>query len=657
VVFQWSRDMRVSFAALVLFLAPVAAAATLPSAGLAAASVRPAAGIQLRSTATMRLRGGSDPLASVTKATKPIAGQKPGTSGLRKKTKEFMSENYLANFVQATFNSLHAAGSPIKGGTLVISGDGRFYNRDAIQIITKMAVAQGVDRIWIGQGGLLSTPAASAVIRARDGGFKPFGAFILSASHNPGGIDEDFGIKFNGENGGPAPEKVTEQIFEETKTLSELLAADDFPTIDVDTIATTEVKSADGSRTVIVEVFDPTEDHVNVLRECFDFEALKTLVARPDFSLCYDSMSGVQGPYAKKVLCEILGAPESCLINCEPKEDFGGPTSPSHGHADPNLANARELCDRMGVAKDGAAITGQAEEPPTFGAAADGDADRNMILGSRFFVSPSDSLAVIVDNADLIPYFQPKGGILGIGAKGGLKGAARSMPTSCALDHVCKAKNIPFFETPTGWKFFGNLMDTPKYTPFICGEESFGTGSNHVREKDGMWAVLAWLQILAVKNKDASKPLVTPEDICKAHWGKYGRNYYGRYDYEGVDLDKANAMMARMADMVGKWPADSFGDYTLQLADNFEYNDPVDGSVSKNQGIRFIFTDGSRIVFRVSGTGVVGATVRLYLEKYEAKDGNLDQSPLEVIKALGELALKLAEVKEFTGRDAPSLVT
>jgi phosphoglucomutase len=574
---------------------------------------------------------------------------------LRKKTRDFMKPNFLANFVQSVFDSLEEVKAPVKGGTIVISGDGRYFNKEAIQIIAKIAVAAGVGRIWIGQDGLLSTPATSAVIRSRAGGFKAFGAFILSASHNPGGIDEDFGIKYNCENGGPAPEKVTDLIFDKTKSITEIRSAEDFPSIDISTIGTQTISSADGSRSVVVEVFDCTEDHISVLKQCFDFDAIKGLFKRPDFSFCYDSLHGVQGPYARKVFVETLGAPESALLNCVPKEDFGGHDCPSHGHADPNLANARELCDRMGVAKDGQPITGQAQEPPSFGAAADGDADRNMILGTRFFVTPSDSLAVIVDNSELIPYFQTKRGLFG--SKGGLKGAARSMPTSCALDRVCKAKNIPFFETPTGWKFFGNLMDTPKYTPFICGEESFGTGSNHIREKDGMWAVLAWLQILAAKNADPTKPLVTVEAIVKEHWAKYGRNYYARYDYEGVDLAGANKMMQRMADMAGKWPADAFGSFVLEKADMFEYLDPIDGSLSKNQGIRFIFADGSRIVFRVSGTGVVGATIRLYLEKYEAPTGDLTKNPLEVVKSLGELAARLAQITDFTGRDAPSLVT
>ena len=487
----------------------------------------------------------------------------------------------------------------------------------------------------------------SAVIRSREGGFKAFGGFILSASHNPGGIDEDFGIKYNSENGGPAAEKITDVMLAKTKEVKEIRTAAGFPEVDVTKVGIQRVSSPDGSRTVTVEVFDPTEDHVSVLEGCFDFEAIKALMARPDFTMCYDSMHGVQGPYAKRVLCEILGAPESALMNCEPKEDFGGPSTPSHGHADPNLANARELCDRMGVSKDGSAVSGQASEPPSMGAAADGDADRNMILGTRFFVTPSDSLAIIVDNADLIPFFTRQGGI---------KGAARSMPTSSALDRVCTAKAVPFFETPTGWKFFGNLMDTPKYTPFICGEESFGTGSNHVREKDGMWAVLAWLQILAVKNADTSKQLVGVEQVARAHWASYGRNYYARYDYEGVDLNKANAMMKRMADMAADksaWPAG----HEWSTIDTFEYNDPVDGSVSKNQGQRFILADGSRIIFRLSGTGVVGATVRLYLDKYEPPTGNLGMHPHKVVESLGKLALEISQLADFTGRNSPSVIT
>jgi len=588
-------------------------------------------------------------LSVSTEATSPIAGQKPGTSGLRKKTKEFMGKNYLENFVQSTFDALKSSNVPIEGGTLVVSGDGRYYNKEAIQIISKMAVANGVKTIWIGKDGLLSTPAASAVIRCREGGFVPFGAFILSASHNPGGIDEDFGIKFNCENGGPAPEKVTNDIFENTKTIKEYKICKGFPSIDIATCGTSLV---DGK--IRVDVFDPTDDHVGLLMKVFDFDAIKKLIARKDFSMVYDSMNGVQGPYARRVFVEELGAPESVLMNAIPKEDFGGKASPSHGHADPNLTYAVELVAKMGTNKTGEKV-GSPDGVPEFGAAADGDADRNMILGKQWFVSPSDSLAIIAANSNCIPFF-----------KGGLKGAARSMPTSGALDLVCKKKKIPCFVTPTGWKFFGNLMDsgderyfpeTENYTPFLCGEESFGTGGNHVREKDGMWAVLAWLQILASKNKDESKPLVTVEDITKEHWKVYGRNYYCRYDYEGVESDPANTMMKNLTEKCKSMKGQEIKGMKVDSAENFEYNDPVDKSVSSNQGIKIIFTDGSRIIFRLSGTGSAGATIRLYLEKYEKASGDLTLSQFEVVKPLAEIALEISELPKLTGRSSPTVIT
>jgi len=584
-----------------------------------------------------------------TEATQPIEGQKPGTSGLRKKTKVFMGKNYLENFVQSTFNALKQTGVPVEGGTLAVSGDGRFYNKDAIQVIIKMAVANGVKTIWVGQGGLMSTPAMSAVIRNREGGFAPFGGFILSASHNPGGIDEDFGIKFNCENGGPAPEKVTDKMFENTKAITEYKTCKGFPTIDIETCGTYLVDSK-----IRVDVFDCAQDHVDLLQKVFDFEAIKQLIARKDFSMVYDCMNGVQGPYAKRVLCKELGAPESAMMNAVPKEDFGGHSSPSHGHADPNLTHAVELTAKMGIDKGGNRV-GSPDSAPEFGAAADGDADRNMILGKQWFVSPSDSLAIIAAYADVIPYF-----------KGGLKGCARSMPTSGALDLVAKKKKLPCFVTPTGWKFFGNLMDsgdenyfpdTKVYTPFLCGEESFGTGSNHVREKDGMWAVLAWLQILASKNKDDSKPLVTVEEITKAHWKTYGRNYYCRYDYEGVETEPANKMMANLTEKCKDLKGKEMKGMKVASAENFEYKDPVDKSVSSNQGINIIFTDGSRIVFRLSGTGSAGATIRLYLEKYEPSSGNLDQSQFDVVKPLAELALEISELPQLTGRDSPTVIT
>mmetsp|Transcript_15483 Transcript_15483/g.21367 ORF Transcript_15483/g.21367 Transcript_15483/m.21367 type:complete len:591 (+) Transcript_15483:80-1852(+) len=589
----------------------------------------------------------ADQLAVEVKETKPFDGQKPGTSGLRKKTKLFMQTNYLENFVQSTFNALLEAQAPVEGGTIVVSGDGRFHNSTAVQTIVKMAVAHKVRRVWIGSNGLLSTPAVSAVIRERGGGFQAFGGFILTASHNPGGIDEDFGIKYNCENGGPAPEKLTDAIFQHTTSLTQIRIASQFPDIDIDTLGRTQVGDVE------VEVFDCTEDHLSLLfGRCFDRDKIARLIQRPDFSMKLDSLHGVQGVYAQKVFVEMLGAPASCLMNSVPREDFGGPSSASHGHADPNLRNAAEVCSLMGINPDGS-VNPSVESCPSFGCAWDGDADRNMILGDRFFCTPSDSLAVIVFYAArAMPFFQD-----------GLKGVARSMPTSCALDLVAKKLGVPCFEVPTGWKFFGNLMDSsavfsgPDYTPFICGEESFGTGSNHVREKDGMWAVLAWLSILAFRNPDPAQPLVGVGQVVREFWEEFGRNHYVRYDYEGVDKGKAEALMARMASGAALEETEDLHGFTVATADVFEYTDPVDGSVSENQGVRYIFTDGSRIVFRLSGTGVEGATIRLYLEKYEPKEGLLDQFAPDVVKSLAELALSLSKMEELTGRDQPSVIT
>jgi len=589
-----------------------------------------------------------------TVTTTPIDGQKPGTSGLRKKTKVFMSENYLQNFVQSVFDALSAESVPMVGGTLVVSGDGRYFNPEAIQIIVKMAAAAGVGRVWIGTGGLLSTPAMSAVIRSRArglAGMAPFGGLILSASHNPGGIDEDFGIKYNCENGGPAPEKVTDLIYKNTTTITSYKTCNGLPTIDVTTPGMYDLGTAE--KPFKVEVFDCVEDHIALLKQVFDFGAIKKLFARPDFSFCYDSMHGVQGPYAKSIFVGEFGAPASALMNCDPKEDFGGHDTPSHGHADPNLTHAVELVAKMGLDKTGLPIA-TTSEPPVFGAAADGDADRNMIMGSRFFCSPSDSLAVIVANAACIPYY----------AKG-LKGCARSMPTSCALDRVAEKLKIPYFEVPTGWKFFGNLMDsgtpafptTPCYTPFICGEESFGTGGDHVREKDGMWAVLAWLQILAAKNPDPSKPIVGVDAVCMEHWKEYGRNYYARYDYEGTDKPKSEEMMKAMVDAMPSLIGTTHAGLKIEKADMFAYSDPVDGSLSKNQGVRFMFEGGSRFVFRLSGTGVAGATIRMYLEKYEPPTGDLNQHPFTVVKPIADIALSISKLTEFTGRTEPSVIT
>jgi len=588
------------------------------------------------------------PLEVSTLKTAPIPGQKPGTSGLRKKTKEFMNGYYLHNFVQSVFNALFAEKVPVKGGTLVVSGDGRFWNKEAIQIIIKIALANGVGRVWLGTNGLLSTPAVSAVIRTRGGGFEPFGGFICSASHNPGGITEDFGIKYNCENGGPAPEKLTDKMVEYTGSISEILMCERLPPIDLSKPAVYTI----GDR--IIEVFDSVEDHLNLLQECFDFGQIRQLIARPDFSFVYDSMCGVQGPYATKILEEVLGGKPGSCINATPREDFGGPSSPWHGHADPNLTYAVVVVETMGLDKHGNKIC-TSKPVPTFGAAADGDADRNMILGSQFFVSPSDSLAMIVANADCIPQFQ---------RAGGLRGCARSMPTSTALDRVAKKKGLAYFEVPTGWKFFGNLMDSgtsyfpngETYTPFICGEESFGTGSDHIREKDGMWAVLAWLQILAAKTLSSGR-LVTVEDVAKAHWAEYGRNYYARYDYEGLFKPKAEEMMKAMAEKAGTMAGTSIQGMQVSSSDVFEYFDPVDSSISKNQGLRYIFSDGSRIVFRLSGTGVAGATVRLYLEKYVPPGGNLSLHAFDVVKPLAAIAMEISRLAWYTGHSAPTVIT
>lgn len=573
--------------------------------------------------------------------TKPYDGQKPGTSGLRKKVKVFIQPHYLQNFVQATFNALSA--DKIKGKTLVVSGDGRYFSKEAIQIIIKMSAANGVKCVWVGQNGLLSTPAVSAVIRERVGkdGFKASGAFILTASHNPGGPNEDFGIKYNMENGGPAPEGVTDKIYENTTTIKEYLIAEDLPDVDISKIGVSSFSGPDGP--FEVEVFDSTETYVKLMKSIFDFEAIKKLLSFPKFSFCYDALHGVAGVYAKCIFLEELGASESSLLNCTPKEDFGG------GHPDPNLTYAKELVQRMGLGK-----SNTEGEPPEFGAAADGDADRNMILGKRFFVTPSDSVAIIAANAvGSIPYFS-----------GGLKGVARSMPTSAALDVVAQHLNLKFFEVPTGWKFFGNLMDAGLCS--ICGEESFGTGSDHVREKDGIWAVLAWLAILAHKNKDnlSGEKLVSVEDIVRQHWATYGRHYYTRYDYENVDAGGAKELMAYLVnlqsnlDEVNKIVKGVRSDVSKVIrADEFEYKDPVDSSVSKHQGIRYFFEDGSRLVFRLSGTGSEGATIRVYIEQYERDPAKTGRDSQEALKPLVDVAIKLSKMQEFTGRSEPTVIT
>ena len=578
-------------------------------------------------------------------ATTPFEGQKPGTSGLRKKTRVFLQEHYLENFVQATFDVVCPAGK-----TLVVGGDGRYHNDVAVQTIVRMAKANGVGKIITGVNGIMGTPALSALVRDR----KAFGGIILTASHNPGGIDEDFGIKYNVSNGGPAPSGVTKAIYERTQIIEKY--AIDATLNDIDLSAPGTVSSGDAFS---VEVVDPTDQYTALMKEVFDFDALRGFLARSDFSFVYDALHGVAGPYAKRIFGKELGVSAESLRNCDPLPDFGG------HHPDPNLTYAPQLVKTMGLQRDGTVLPG-AEDVPSFGAAADGDMDRNMVLGAKFFVTPSDSVAIIAANAkDAIPYFSKRGGV---------KSLARSMPTSQALDLVAKDLGVPLFEVPTGWKFFGNLMDSAEvfgqedYTPLICGEESFGTGSSHIREKDGVWAVLCWLSILSKRNESTDLgSLVSVGDIVQAHWKKFGRNVYCRYDYEGVDKVDALKMMARLTGMMEMWKMSGKnptalpgGAFTLTKADEFEYHDPVDGSVSSNQGWRFIMSDGSRFVFRLSGTGSVGATVRLYLERYIAPDATEDVLFGNVQSALGTLvatALEVSQIKAYTGRDAPTVIT
>jgi len=453
-------------------------------------------------------------------------------------------------------------------------------------------------------------------------------------------------IKYNCENGGPAPDELTDSIYAKTTGIKTYKICKDFPSIDLSKPGVTTVVAEDGSSEVSVEVISTTESHVNLLKTVFDFDAIKSLLDRPDFSMIYDSMHGVNGPYAKAVFVDDFGQPESVLMNAVPKEDFNG------GHADPNLTYAKELVAIMGLNRKGEIIDTGDRPVPSFGAAADGDADRNMILGSKFFVSPSDSLAVIAAKANSIPFFK---------AQGGLKAVARSMPTSGAVDRVAKDLNFDLFETPTGWKYFGNLMDSKAvyggkdYTPFICGEESFGTGSDHVREKDGIWAVLAWLSILAAENTDASKPLVSVEDIVTAHWEKYGRNYYCRWDFEGVEKSKAEAMMDKMRSEFGEYKGKKIDSYEISCADDFAYTDPVDGSYATGKGIRFLMTDGSRIIFRLSGTAGSGATIRMYIEQYEPD--KIKAVASEALSGLVRIALDICAIKEFVGSEEPTVIT
>jgi len=535
--------------------------------------------------------------------------QKPGTSGLRKKVKVFQQMDYLQNFVQSIFNCL----PNLEGSTLILGGDGRYYNRESIQVILRMAAANGVEKIILGQGGIFSTPAVSHLIRKH----QALGGIILSASHNPAGMDGDFGIKFNSSNGGPAPEEFTDAVYEESQNITQYHIAP-IKGIPLDILGNYT------SENMQIEIIDSVDDYAELMTTLFDFDKIKTLIASDDFELCFDAMYAVTGPYATRILEEILGAKAGSVIRPDCLPNFGG------GHPDPNLIHAKQLVDIMFDAEE----TGSA---PNFGAASDGDGDRNMIMGDYFYVTPSDSLAVIAANAHLIPAY-----------KDGLKGIGRSMPTSQAVDLVAEKLGIPSYETPTGWKFFGNLLDDNRIT--LCGEESFGTGSDHIREKDGLWAVLCWLNILAERKQSV-------EDIVRQHWAEYGRNYYTRHDYEKIPTESANKLFTTLQGNLGTLIGRIFNNRTVIIADNFSYLDPVDNSQSSNQGIRIIFDDGSRIIYRLSGTGTEGATLRVYIERYVKDINEHDLDTQEALYDLIETAELLANIIGFTERYEPTVIT
>ncbi|WP_271298737.1 alpha-D-glucose phosphate-specific phosphoglucomutase [Sphingomonas sp. CV7422] len=536
-----------------------------------------------------------------TVASQAYSDQKPGTSGLRKKVTVFQQPNYAENFVQSVFDVIDGK----DGATLVIGGDGRFLNREVIQKAIRIAAANGFGRVVVGRGGLLSTPAASNMIRIRGA----LGGLVLSASHNPGGPTEDFGIKYNIANGGPAPEPVTEALYQRTRTIDRWLTVD-ADDVDLDTLGEVTV----GEMTV--EVVDPVADYAALMERLFDFDAIRAA----GLTMAFDAMSAVTGPYATEILERRLGFAPGTVRNGEPLEDFGG------HHPDPNLVHARALYETM-----------MAADAPDFGAASDGDGDRNLIIGRARFVTPSDSLAMLAANAHLAP-----------GYKAGLKGIARSMPTSAAADRVAETLGVPIFETPTGWKFFGNLLDAGMAT--ICGEESAGTGSDHVREKDGLWAVLLWLNILAVRGESV-------DAIARDHWATYGRNYYARHDYEGVDSARADALMTELRGSLAGLPGRTVAGLRIATADDFAYNDPTDGSVSRNQGVRILFDGGSRVVFRLSGTGTSGATLRVYLERYEPAGGDLDQETGVMLADIVAAADEIAGITRHTGRSEPDVIT
>jgi phosphoglucomutase len=534
----------------------------------------------------------------------PFDGQKPGTSGLRKKVKVFQQPNYTENFVQSVFDVVDRSA----GSALVLGGDGRFYNRTAIQQTIRMAAANGYARIIVGRGGILSTPAASHVIRK----YGASGGLILSASHNPGGPEEDFGIKYNIANGGPAPEAITEAIYARTQTIDRWLTVG-APDIDLDKVGQVVVAG------MVVDVIDSVADYAELMESLFDFPAIRAAVAG-GFTMAFDAMSAVTGPYATEILEQRLGFKPGTVHNGVPLEDFGG------HHPDPNLVHAKDLYDLM-----------MSPNAPDFGAASDGDGDRNLIIGRHRFITPSDSLAMLAANAHLAP-----------GYAAGLKGIARSMPTSAAADRVAEALGISMFETPTGWKFFGTLLDAGLVT--ICGEESAGTGSDHIREKDGLWAVLLWLNILVARN-------ISVDALARDHWARFGRNYYARHDYEAIDTDRANALVDALTARLPSLPGSQFGALTVARADSFSYTDPVDGAISTNQGLRVMFEGGSRVVFRLSGTGTQGATLRVYLERYEPADGSIDGDTTQMLGSIIAAAEDIAQIASHTGRTAPDVVT
>ncbi|KAI8774224.1 phosphoglucomutase [Biomphalaria glabrata] len=552
-------------------------------------------------------------------STAPFDGQKPGTSGLRKPVGVFQQPHYTENFIQAGL--IAGLGDRLRGSSLVVGGDGRFFCKEAAQLIIKIAAANGVSKVVIGQNGILSTPACSHIIRK----YQLDGGFILTASHNPGGPKGDFGIKYNIENGGPAPESVTNKIFEISKTISDYKIVPNLK-VDISTLNTIAFKICGNDFTV--EVIDSTTDYVQLMKSIFDFTTLKNYAKTK--RLLLNGMNGVTGPYLKKIFVEELGLPADCCLNAEPLPDFGG------SHPDPNLTYAKDLVDIMKQGKH------------DFAAAFDGDGDRNMILGhNAFFVTPCDSLAVLAANLECIPYFKTNG----------IKGFARSMPTSEAVDKVAQLSGKECYQVPTGWKFFGNLMDAGKIN--LCGEESFGTGSDHIREKDGIWAALAWLSVLEHTNKSV-------KDVLVQHWVVYGRNFFTRYDYENVSSESGDKMMELLTKLIEdpKTKGMTFSDptgksYKMANLDNFEYKDPIDGSISKNQGIRFMFEDGSRIIYRLSGTGSSGATIRIYVEGYEKYPNPqlYHQDAQEVLKPLVTIALRTSKLKELTGREEPTVIT